>query len=338
MNANSMSSQGKVHLFRTLFAGLDHVYGIYDLNTGKVSVIKRNVTDSVIYNHLKGIQPYGVYLLTGDRTKAVVVDFDSQDTSLPLIFVERAKHYQLPCYIERSKSKGYHMWLFFESNGVLASKARMVVHHILQEIEFPHTEVFPKQDTLTPEKPFGNFINTPLFGAFVPKGKTVFVNPDDGLRPFVDQWKVLQNIILVSELQLNEIIEINELTQETLNAQLKQHSEQNQKSQFTALLPCARTILEQGVNQYQRVTCFRLAVHLKRIGFSKDITISILHAWSKKNHPVKGKYIITEQEIIEQVQSAYNRSYRSYGCEDAAIKPFCDTTCPIYQKNHAVSC
>lgn len=337
MKQNRLSVQQKIWIFKRLFSGLDRVYGTYIPKTGRVKVMKSKVTDNVIYNHLKGIQPYGVYLLMRDRTKAVVVDFDSQDTSLPLTFVDRAQHYRLSCYIERSKSKGYHVWMFFEENGVLASKARMVMQYILQEIECPHTEVFPKQDVLTPEKPFGNFINAPLFGGLVPKGKTVFVDPEDGLRPFSDQWRVLQNVSLVSEAQLKEIIEVNDLLNATSNSKPNSQTHQNRNSSCATLLPCARTILEQGVSGYQRVTCFRLAIHLKQIGFPQDITVSILHSWSKKNHPMGRKNIITEQEIIEQVKSAYCHSYRSYGCEDPAIKPFCDASCPVYQKQHAVS-
>lgn len=337
MKQNRLSVQQKIRIFKNLFSGLENVYGTYVPKTGRVKVMKSKVTDNVIYNHLKGIQPYGVYLLKRDKTNAVVVDFDFQDTSLPLTFVDRAQHYRLPCYIERSKSKGYHVWMFFDSNGVLASKARMVMQHILDEIECPHTEIFPKQDKLTQEKPFGNFINAPLFGSLVPKGKTVFVDPEDGLRPFSDQWRVLQNVSLVSEAQLEEIIEVNDLLNATSNSKPNSQTHQNRKNHCIALLPCARTILDQGVNDYQRVTCFRLAVHLKQIGFPHDIAASVLHTWSKKNRPINGKHIITEQEIIEQVQSAYCHSYRSYGCEDPAIRPFCDVSCPVYQKQIAKS-
>ena len=47
---------------------------------------------------------------------------------------------------------------------------------------------------------YGNYINAPLFGALVPKGKTVFVYPNNALKPYPKQWKLLQNIQTVPEL------------------------------------------------------------------------------------------------------------------------------------------
>ena len=41
-------------------------------------------------------------------------------------FVGKARHYGLAVYIERSKSKGFHVWAFFPEPGVLAWKARRV--------------------------------------------------------------------------------------------------------------------------------------------------------------------------------------------------------------------
>jgi hypothetical protein len=60
---------------------------------------------------------------------------------------------------------------------VKASKARLVIKSILEEIECPETEIFPKQDSLQNGNSFGNYINAPLFGTLVPKNKTVFVDP-----------------------------------------------------------------------------------------------------------------------------------------------------------------
>jgi len=76
---------------------------------------------------------------------------------------------------------------------------------------------------------------------------------------------------------------------------------------------------------------------LKQIGFPQDIVVSILHTWSKKNRPINGKHTITEQEIIEQVKSAYCHFYHSYGYEDPAIRPYCSNQCPIYLKYQDIS-
>jgi len=155
------SNAQKIAIFQQCFSGLDHVYGTYDIRTGRARQVKRPVTDAVILDHLRGRQPYGVYLLVQDRTRAVVADFDQDDPLPPREFVQHARHYHILAYVERSKCKGYHAWVFAEPQGVSAACARAVMRLILDEIDRPHTEVFPKQDRLGPQASYGNFINAP---------------------------------------------------------------------------------------------------------------------------------------------------------------------------------
>lgn len=185
-NKNTKSAAEKVAIFRSYFSGLPDVYGTYNPTTGRARQVKKPVTVNVILAHLRGNIPYGVYLLVGDRTHAIAVDFDIPDSLPPIEFVNKANHYLLPAYIEISKSKGFHVWIFFNDAGVKAFKARVVVRFILDEIGYPDTEIFPKQDSLRSSVTYGNFINAPLFGALVPKGKTVFVDPDT-FNPYPDQ-------------------------------------------------------------------------------------------------------------------------------------------------------
>jgi len=162
-------SREKLAIFRRCFTGLGQVYGTRDLGTGRARQVKQPVTDRVLLDHLQGRQPYGVYLLVGDRTKAAVVDFDHPDAGPPLAFIGRAEHYGVHVYLERSKSKGWHVWAFMDSGGVPASKIRLVTKMILAEIGASDTEVFPKQDRLAGNVSYGNFIYAPLFGALGPK-------------------------------------------------------------------------------------------------------------------------------------------------------------------------
>ena len=91
------------------------------------------------------------------NTQAAVADFDSKDPQPPRTLVAASEHYGLPAYIERSRSKGYHVWVFFEERGVQAAKARKILNQILKEIDDPQTEVFPKHDRLNRQVRFGNF-------------------------------------------------------------------------------------------------------------------------------------------------------------------------------------
>jgi hypothetical protein len=325
------SSAQKVAIFQGFFTGLRNVYGTYDRQTGRVRQVKAAVTDQVVLAHLLGHRSYGVYLLTGDRTRALAVDFDRNELDLPLSFVAACRDQGISAYIERSKSKGYHVWMFFEEGGVLARKARRLAATILARIEQPQTEVFPKQDALAGGVSYGNFINTPLFGALVPQGRTVFVDPAHPTRVYPDQWELLERVQRHTERDLDPVIEPSQLEgRDKPPARTGDSSKGGSDVSAFGLPPCARRILAEGVSAYQRVSCFRLAVHLKRNGIPYDLVVAVLKAWAKKNRPADGKGVITEQEIAYQTRCAFERPYRSFGCEHAAMAAYCQRECPLY--------
>ena len=201
MKKTKLTSAEKMKIYKGLFMGLRNVYGTYDTKTGKVRQVKEPVTDEVIRAHLIGKQSYGVYLLTSDRTGALAVDFDKDELSVPIAYVAWAKRYNMSAYIERSKSKGYHVWIFFEEGGVLARKARLVAQKILADMGKPGIEVFPKQDALVNGISYGNFINAPLFGTLVAEGRTVFIDPAEPTKVpctslATSRLFVIQNIMI----------------------------------------------------------------------------------------------------------------------------------------------
>ena len=318
----------KIALFKACFTGRRDVYGTYDIKTENARQEKVAVTDRVIHAHLTGRKPYGVYLLVKDKTQAVPVDLDTDDASPVLEFRKAAQHYGIPAYIERSKSKGYHVWVFF-GGPVPAWKARLVVKKILDEIGQPNTEVFPKQDVLQ-EGQSGNFINAPFFGKLVPEGRTVFLDPDHCLNPFPNQWDFLESVQRVSEKTLDEIIEVNDWAKDRDVTPVPVTAPAAVSRTF-GLPPCARRMLEEGVNEYQRVACFRLAVAMHKAGVPLDAAIAALNVWALKNQPANGKSIITRREIMDQTADAYRRPYRSCGCNHPAMRPFCDSACPLYR-------
>ncbi|PKN62635.1 MAG: hypothetical protein CVU57_23590 [Deltaproteobacteria bacterium HGW-Deltaproteobacteria-15] len=322
------STAGKVQLFSSFFSGLQNAYGTYDPVSGRSWQVKKLVTEKTILDHLRGKSPYGVYLLVEGRTRAIVTDFDLADYSPPHEFMSRAKHYGLPAYIEASKSKGFHAWIFFGQEGAKASKARLVVKNILEEIGYSDTEVFPKQDFLDQRACFGNFINAPLFGGLVPMKKTVFVDPGT-FDPFPDQWDFLESVQRANEHLLDEIIEMNGLRSANEGGLKPKNDTTEQRTSGHSLPPCAQRILTNGVSHFQRVSCFRLAVHFKRMGLPYDITVAALKTWALKNTPPNGKGVIQDSEILKQTSCAYDHGYKGYGCNDPAIKPFCDPNCPV---------
>jgi len=344
-STTSRTTAQKIALFRQCFSGLEQAYGTYDPGSGRVFQVKRQVTDSVILAHLRGQRPYGVYLLVGDHTGAIATDFDDDNVEAPLSFIRKAAELGISAELERSKSKGYHCWMFAEAGGVSAAQARRLVKIILNSIGMPKIEIFPKQDVLGPDE-YGNFINAPLFGRLVPHDRSVFLNPGDGLKPYADQWGLLANVKRLSEAHLDAALRSfcstsssstcsPPATPDPPAARAPTSPRPADHSSF-GLTPCARRMLA-GVNGYQRVTCFRLAIQLKRLGIPQDFAMVMLKAWARKNRPTDGK-VITAEEVASQTQDAYRKDYRSYGCEDPGILAYCDpSTCPLKRNRVAPS-
>lgn len=329
MRRRKRDNNYKINLFMSYFTGLKTAYGSYDPKTGKYFVQKQPVTKSVIYHHLKGEKPYGFYLLTGTRTNVGVIDFDEPDFDKPQQLHQFARECDFPVYIERSKSKGHHVWMFFEEQGVEAQNVRILLTWMLSQIAEDTIEVFPKQDEIDPSKEFGNFINAPLFGKLVSEGKTVFVNPAS-MEPLEDQWRVLESMKRVSGRQIEEFINA-EITEEEL--ELNHNTRPNTKRETIGrkypLPTCIRRMLAEGVTFDQRVACFRIAVQLMQIGLPFDHALAVLREWRTRNRPHDGKRIITDEEVYEQTTSAYKKNYKSYGCNEPVTKSFCDPDCPL---------
>jgi hypothetical protein len=94
-------------------------------------------------------------------------------------------------YLERSRSKGWHVWVFFDAP-VPARDIRRVLRHSLALAGLPaSTEVFPKQDRLGNGTRLGNYVNLPYAGGDRPDGRRMMVNLDRlspiGWERFVDE-------------------------------------------------------------------------------------------------------------------------------------------------------
>ena len=167
--------------------------------------------------------------------------------------------------------------------------------------------------------------------------RSVLLDLDAYATPYADQWEFLRKVKRISEEALDNVL--SRLHDEHIDVKDRLISTTTAASPdavnalFT-LPACARRMLREGVREYQRVACFRLAVHMKRLGLPLDLALAVLKAWSSKNRPGQCKEIITATEIESQTRYAYTHSYRGYGCEDPAVIPYCDHTCPLFQKNH----
>jgi hypothetical protein len=321
----------KLELFKRRFRGRRDAYITRSPNGRRVRQVKEPLTDQVLLEHLRGKRHCGLYTLDGTTTWTGVADFDTKDPRPALDFVAGCQQYQLDPALETSRSGCFHVWVWTEPEGVEAWKLRQLFQRILEEIDQPETEIFPKQDS-TAHVSFGNAIFLPLCGALVPQGFTAFVDPTNPAHIYRDQWEALTKPEELSAGWLDELVALNELDR-TPEAQRQPHGEPESRSGSFPLAPCAQRMLAEGVTDMQRNACFRLAVQLKKAGLPRDLAEVTLAAWAEKNRPTGGKRKITDSEIQAQVKWAYNRSYQSIGCEDPAVMPFRGPGCPCVSKH-----
>ena len=245
-----LSLQEKVKLFRTLFKGREDVfakrwYSDVSKKSGYQPVCEREwnnefcdkrkykctecpnrlfalLTDEYIYNHLAGKDNFGrdvvgVYPIMSDNTcNFLCTDFDDKSCEHGfqndvLAFVCVCHEWEIPCYIERSRSgNGAHVWIFFETP-ITATKARKLGKTILSEamnkdarLSFnSYDRFFPNQDTL-PEGGMGNLMALPLQGKARRDGNSVFV--DEEFQPYTDQWDFLIKVQKIDETRITDII------------------------------------------------------------------------------------------------------------------------------------
>lgn len=103
---------------------------------------------------------------------------DGYEASLPLArnMQKAAELLSLDLWVERTKGKGYHCWLFADE-WVPAEVMRRALLALHQIAGVRPTEVNPKQlDLGTLKKGLGNYVNLP-YAASAPEGKRVMIDP-----------------------------------------------------------------------------------------------------------------------------------------------------------------
>ncbi len=241
----SVFSNEQIRIFQTLFKGREDVFAVrwekdnkagympaYDLNWDEFAKHKlrggtlkdfpnkefAQLSQQRIINHLIGKEVVGLYPLLADNSSwFIVADFDESLSSKRSwfeecrTFIEACNQFQIPAYLERSRSgKGGHVWIFFDSN-YPAYKSRKIVLHILEfcgiispfDKNANYDRLFPNQDYHS-GKGLGNLVALPLQQKALENNNSCFIDPKD-LLPFDNQWVFLQKIQRVKIEHLEEI-------------------------------------------------------------------------------------------------------------------------------------
>ncbi|MBI2410938.1 MAG: hypothetical protein HYV32_03565 [Candidatus Kerfeldbacteria bacterium] len=237
-----LTPEEKIQLFSSLFHGRDDVfakrwekadgsrsgYSPVCVNEWKEGVCvktqKKKCTNCVypklnegyIRKHLEGKMVLGVYpLLPDNKSYFLVADFDEATWRKDAVaFFEQCVHYDIPAYVERSRSgNGAHVWWFF-STPCTAALSRELGFQLLQLAglaeDFVPLDSFdrfiPNQDYLRKEA-IGNLVALPLQWQARQQNNSVFVDPNNNFEAYSDQWKFLQTIQTIEPQQIEQILE-----------------------------------------------------------------------------------------------------------------------------------
>ena len=133
-----------LQLFRLLFVAREDAHAI--CKGDQPVALRESLSDEVLAAHLAGEYRVGTYLIKLDgKTPFLVFDVDVQKQSLVRRIVKRLRKRDITAYIERSKSKGFHIWVFFDKP-LRAVQARAFARLVLRGLESEKIEIFPKQD------------------------------------------------------------------------------------------------------------------------------------------------------------------------------------------------
>ncbi len=301
--------------FMKLFSGRNDCYGYNAL------CIKEKLTPEIYNQHLEGLRRIGVYpIYDKNFVNFFVVDIDVQDFGMALSVKQRAEKMKIKMYLERSKGKGYHIWCFFDKP-IEAVKPRLIFEMILEELEIK-TEIFPKQDEISENIPYGNFIFLPLFGGDTKEGKTCFVNDQD--KVIIYNANSLNKLEFTKVQDIEDVIEMNSL--ERRQVILKENGTTEPRV-LTKSLPCIDKIKKGVQKGHRNAACFRLVIFYKERGTPKDDIVTLINTWNVKNHVP-----LNARELSTILESVFKGGYKGYGCDDGIITHYCEkSACPIVQ-------
>ncbi|WP_462282147.1 TOTE conflict system archaeo-eukaryotic primase domain-containing protein, partial [Salinivirga cyanobacteriivorans] len=231
-----------IQLYKSLFKGRTDVYAVRwqkDGRSGYMPAYKVDWTDynkhkaqggtfkdyknkeylpydgKAIENHLSGKETHGIYPLLEDNTSFfIAVDFDKQNWKETILrLYKTCQKFELPAYIERSRSgNGGHLWIFFEQ-AFPAEQSRKIMFELLRHSNIiSHFEKEPSFDRLFPNQDYhsgkgmGNLIALPLQGKSFEQGNSCYINPES-FEPYQNQWEYLEAIEKVSVQKLKDLYE-----------------------------------------------------------------------------------------------------------------------------------
>lgn len=300
-----MDTETAIDKFITLFRGRGDCYG-----SEEGGCVRQPLNRGVFQSHLEGVTGIGVYPAVPSTTPFCVwgcsdIDIESlDDAKLMKRTIEMAG---IPAYIERSRSKGYHVWVF-ASEPVPAEDMRRMLLMAHQVADYPAREVNPKQSDVSAQK-VGNYVRLPYLGGLqaTPVRRVILDDNDQPVPLDVFVADAMANRVSVETIQrIASFYKEPEKPKAQYNFDDLQDEELEDALRVTS--PLARVIWKQGPLEGQdRSTALMRLAH---VCFRSGITPSMASAIIRDADRRWGKYHMRgeagERELVKIIQRAYS--------------------------------
>lgn len=293
-----------IEFFQRLFRGRRDAWGAV-----KGGCNKEPVTDNHFRLHLEGKQSLGIYMLQDNGTcYFVAIDLDEKNFNKAKSIRQELINAGIYTYIAESKSKGYHIFVFFD-NPVKASDIRRALDYVLTKTSV-RAEIFPKQSQLDEAVPYGNYINLPCFGAGRPFLTTDLKEVSVQTLPSKIRYNTGEPLARL----LKVIPEERPIVPRVLTSTTGPRSKKRPP-------PCIGRI-SQGVSVGARdEAAFAYARHLLDQQFIPEEVMGVLLTWDERNKPP-----LNDERLLETKVKSAEKGY-AFGCNSITGKPMLADFC-----------
>jgi hypothetical protein len=184
-----MTDTEVISQFTELFRGRGDCYG-----SEEGGCVRQPLTKQTFGNHLGDGPNIGVYPAVPRQGKESICvwgcsDIDVEDLDAARLLQRTLEMAGVVSWVERSRSKGYHVWVF-ASEQVPAESMRRMLLVVHQVAAYPAREVNPKQSNVSANK-VGNYVRLPYPGGLVETPvKRVILDDNDQPIPLRDWLQV----------------------------------------------------------------------------------------------------------------------------------------------------
>lgn len=298
-----MNDTEALEAFVSLFRGRGDCYGS---ETG--SCVRKRLSVDVFRDHLTDGPSIGVYPAVPTDGDSICVwgcsDIDVEDLGAARLLQRTLEAAGVHAWVERSRSKGYHVWVF--SDGIVPAedmRRMLLVAH--QVADYPAREVNPKQSDVSIHK-VGNYVRLPYpHGLKINPDRRTMLDNNDNPIPLRDFLRLVSS----RRTSVNDIQRISAMyvppTKTHIVIDWGTSEDLDEALRLTS--PLARTIWRDGPLPSQDRS--RALMRLAHVCASSGISPSMCHAIVVDADKRWGKFHARGDAGMEQINKIVERAY-----------------------------